>query len=423
MIQFKNQLFVASCLSMLTTAMIFSVRADILGPVANQFHLSNEMVGWIVGSVFWGFTLGIFICGLIVDSFGMKRLHVLSGVLYILGILMIITAPNPNDNEIVQHVFSTASSSILYFGFLITGISQGIVEGVVNPLITTIYSDSKGKMLNRLHAWWPAGLIIGGLVSWIFGIWELSWQLKLAAVAVPAISYLAIIVSISYPKTERVLRQISTIEMYKQALNPKFVFLFALMWLTAATELGPDQWFGKIMAELIPNLGNHAILYLTYTAGLMFALRTFCAGIVQKISPFLLLTVCSILTALGLFCLGTKPQLNIGSIYWALLGATMFGVGKTFFWPTMLGITSELFPKGGAFLINLMGGGGMLSVMLVLPLIGSVIDSEDVSAALRKLAVLPIVLTISFLALYFFQQSGSESKSVVARNKKVGGKK
>jgi hypothetical protein len=36
-------------------------------------------------------------------------------------------------------------------------------------------------------------------------------------------------------------------------------------------------------------------------------------------------------------------------------------LGKTFLWPTMLGVVSDRFPKGGAITIGAIGGVGMLS--------------------------------------------------------------
>ena len=51
--------------------------------------------------------------------------------------------------------------------------------------------------------------------------------------------------------------------------------------------------------------------------------------------------------------------------------ATLYAVGKTFFWPTMLGLASEQCPKGGALTLNAMGGIGMLAVgILGFPFIG-----------------------------------------------------
>src|SRR5947207_9453660 len=45
----------------------------------------------------------------------------------------------------------------------------------------------------------------------------------------------------------------------------------------------------------------------------------------------------------------------------SIASATIYGFGKTFFWPTMLGVASERFPRGGAVTLGMMGGVGMLS--------------------------------------------------------------
>ena len=52
------------------------------------------------------------------------------------------------------------------------------------------------------------------------------------------------------------------------------------MWMTAATELGPDQWFPSIMKNLT---GIEGVLFLVYTAGLMFVLRFFFGGLAHRL--------------------------------------------------------------------------------------------------------------------------------------------
>jgi hypothetical protein len=57
------------------------------------------------------------------------------------------------------------------------------------------------------------------------------------------------------------------------------------------------------------------------------------------------------------------------------LAATCYGFGKTFFWPTMLGVVSEQFPKGGALTLSAIAGVGMISVgVLGNPLLGTIQD-------------------------------------------------
>jgi hypothetical protein len=47
------------------------------------------------------------------------------------------------------------------------------------------------------------------------------------------------------------------------------------------------------------------------------------------------------------------------------VAVTVYSLGKTFLWPTMLGVVGERFPKGGALTMGAMGGIGMLSAGLL----------------------------------------------------------
>jgi MFS family permease len=188
-----------------------------------------------------------------------------------------------------------------------------------------------------------------------------------------------------------------------------FLLWFVLMWMTAATELGPDQWMPSVMGQVA---GIQGILFLVYTAGMMFVLRFFGGALAHRFSPMGLLTLCSILSALGLYALSnaTTPALAFGA-------ATIFGVGKTYFWPTMLGVTSERFPRGGPLLMAIVGGAGMLSVSLILPLMGKWYDEHGAAAAFRYTAVIPVVLTVVFGALFLYYRSLGGYKAVALGSK------
>jgi MFS family permease len=392
----RRKLFVASCVSLVTTSMVFAIRGDVAPAMSAAFRLTNEQMGLIFSPAFWAFTVAIFISGALVDVVGMRALHVLSAIGYLAGIALILVAPHPTAP--VTSIFDETGTSMLYAGFFIMGLSQGLVEGVINPLIATVYREEKTRKLNMLHAWWPGGLVIGGLLAALLTqTINASWQVKLGVIALPAIWYLVMALSLTYPQTERVISNISTREMWREAGRPLFVLLFVCMWMTAAAELAPDQWFPVVMGALVPQL--QGVLFLVYTAGLMFLLRFYGSGIPHR-APIQTLLACSLLTALGLYWLGS---LHPGaSPIVAFAAATVFGVGKTFFWPTMLGLTAEQFPRGGALLLSLMGGAGMLSVAVAIPIMGARIDEFGPGAALQFIAGLGGILAVVFLAVYAY---------------------
>jgi hypothetical protein len=84
-----------------------------------------------------------------------------------------------------------------------------------------------------------------------------------------------------------------------------------------------------------------------------------------------LLAVCSGIAIIGLIFLSKTTGIMI------FIAATIYGVGKTFFWPTMLGVVAERFPKGGALTLNTIAGVGMLAVGVIgAAFLGNIQDKE-----------------------------------------------
>ena len=403
----RNRLFLASCVALVTTAMVFSIRADILDALGADFHLNKEQIGIILSPAFWGFTLSILIGGSLVDWFGMRRLLYVSSCGFIAAVLAILFAPTPDGP--VEAYYTDPGFIILYGAMLTLGLAQGLVEGVINPLCTTLYAEDKTHRMNVLHAWWPGGLIIGGLAA--YGITKImgldgdvsaatvtvGWQIKLSLILIGAAIYAYMIRGQEFPATERVSAGVSSGQMLREALRPMFLLWWVAMWMTAATELGPDQWVGSVITNLT---GMSGILILVYTAGIMFVLRFYGGPMARRFSPMGVLTLSAILSGLGLLALS-----YVETPWQAFAAATIFGIGKTYFWPFMLGVTSERFPNGGAFLLAVIGGTGNLSVAFVLPLMGGWYDAEGASAAFRYVAYFPLVLTFIFGGLFLYYRS------------------
>ena len=405
----RAKIFFCSCLALATTAVSFAIRGDVLDALGADFRLTHEQVGLVLSPAFWGCTLSIVAGGVLIDLVGMRRLLLMSSLGYIIAPCLIIFAPRPA--HAVTPFYSDPGFIFLYAGMLLLGLSQGFVEGIVNPLVATLNPGDKTHRLNVLHAWWPGGTILGGLAAYGITKWmsldmpvvsvsraTLGWQVKMAVLTIPAIAYGLMMLRMRFPNTERVDAGVSSRDMYREALRPMFLLLFVCMWMTTCTELGPDQWVGPLVTNLT---GMRGILILVFTSGIMFVLRNFAGGrLARVLSPLGLLLASSVVAAIGLFGLAgvmTPAQ--------AFAAATIFGAGKAFFWPTMMAVTSEQFPRGGAWLLAIMGGAGNLAVAFILPMMGSVYDARGAAAAFRFVGVLPVILTVIFGALILYYRS------------------
>ena len=124
-------------------------------------------------------------------------------------------------------------------------------------------------------------------------------------------------------------------------------------------ELGTDSWISNITESFLEGQGLYLFIY---ASTVMFILRFFAGPIVEHINPLGLLFVSAILGTVGLYMIGSSSAAAPMMVWVAV---TVYSLGKTFLWPTMLGVVGERFPKGGALTMGAMGGIGMLSAGLL----------------------------------------------------------
>jgi len=422
-----SRLFLVSVIALFTAGVAASMRANIAGDLQAAFldpidkATSGAMLGNVLGVAFLGFAFTIALCSPLLDYVGMAALLPLSGVCFIIGTLTIIFAGSISSGPGVY--------SILWWGALISGIGWGLVETVINPLTATLYPDEKTAKLNILHAWWPGGLIAGGLAGYFLGLASVGWQIKYALVLIPAVITVVLCLGLKFPPTERMASGVSTGTMFKELANPLFVILFLAMFLTAASELAPGQWVDLALTRTV---GMQGILLLVYVSGIMFVARHFAGPLAHKLSPIGLLWFSCGLASLGLIALSMANSPLMG-----ILAATVWGCGVCFMWPTMLATASERFPNGGALLMGLMGTAGMLSINFVLPEMGKIYDTKKIElaggeaafsalspermnevlgaaaqASFRAVAILPAILLVVFGAIWLYDRSKGGFKAV-----------
>ena len=228
----KGKLFVLSVIALTTAGISFSLRSSVAEVLRTTFFdpidklHSAEMIGGALGVAFLGFAFTIAVASPILDNLGIGRVLQASSLCFILGTLGVIFAA---DLQGPLGIYRT-----IWLAMLLTGVGWGLVETAINPLAATLYPEDKTHRLNVLHAWWPMGIIIGGLVGLALGQIGLGWQAKLAVVLVPAVICLVGLTGAHFPPTERAAAGVSAGEMFREVLRPLFIVWFLSMFLTAA---------------------------------------------------------------------------------------------------------------------------------------------------------------------------------------------
>jgi len=414
-----RKLFILSCLCLATTSMSFILRGSIASDLKTEvfepidaIH-SAALLGDALGWAFPGFAFMVLIGSAIVDFLGMRNLLLLCGANFILGTLLVVLA------DVIAP--GGGASACIAIGMFLHGLGWGCSETVINPLTTAIYPTDKTHRLNVLHAWWPAGIVIGGLLALVVAELDIGWRVEFGLMLLPAVLILALTLGTKFPKTERVAAGVTTTDMYKEALRPGFLLFFGAMFLTASSELAPGQWVDMALTRTV---GMRGIILLIYVAGLMFVMRHFAGAMVRRLSLVGLLWWSCLLASIGLIWLSAADSPVSG-----LLAATVWGIGVCYMWPTMLAAAAERFPKSGAFGMGLIGSAGAAAIKFVLPEMGKIFDTEKIreagseekytaltgaakdavdaaasAASFRFVAILPAVLLVVFGAVWLWDK-------------------
>ncbi len=407
-----SRLLWAGFMAILAAGVGFAIRGGIFDNWGKEYGFTAAQLGDIGGAGFNGFCFGIIIGGVIVDKIGYGKLVVLAFLLHIASALVTFQASTPEN-----------AFGFLKWGMFMFAYANGTLEAVANPLVATLYPKNRTHFLNILHASWPAGMIVGTAIGWTLDDkFNVGWKTQLALYLIPTAIYGVMFFGQKFPKSEAADKGSSIGEMFRDVgilgavvvsallalffadifkgiMTPKdatpekalevaalaknigygiggvlviivgiitrfsmgSVLLFVLFVthaLIGSVELGTDGWIQFITANIFTSSEQSKYLFL-WTSAIMFGLR-FCAHWIEntlKLSPIALLLVCSALAFTGLQLAATMSSFEM-----ALLALGIYAVGKTFFWPTMLAVASDRFPRSGAIAISIMGGIGMLSV-------------------------------------------------------------
>ncbi|MDG1991908.1 MAG: MFS transporter [Pirellulales bacterium] len=406
-------LFWGCFIALITTAFGFITRMFLLDDPAiiSTLGLDPAQVGAYKGIQVWPFALSIIIFSLIIDKVGYKFSMMFAFVCQFIWAVMGVFALATIESD------PERAKLLIYWGGLILALGNGTVEAFINPVVATMFDKDKTKWLNILHAGWPGGLVIAGILTILMESMELEWKYKLATIAIPALVYFAMLIRVQFPKQERVAAGISYKEMlsefgilgaavvgflvtlqlmdffpdgnrllfigigiamvvsfgaYTKSLGRPLMFVLILIMMPlATTEIGTDGWISGIMANAVT---FHAGWILVYTSFIMMVLRFFAGPIVHNLTALGLLILSCVLAIAGLWSLSIAEGVVI-----IFLAATLYALGKTFFWPTMLGIVSEQTPRGGALTLNAISGIGMLAVgTLGFPYIGALQADKEI---------------------------------------------
>ena len=292
-------LFWACFASIVATAFGFVIRSQIVDDWARQYGLGETQVGKIIGVGLWPFAISIVIFSLIIDKIGYGKAMAFAFLCHISSAILTILTPRLATTDAQAYNY-------LYFSTFILALGNGTVEAVANPVVANLFPRDKTKYLNMLHAGWPGGLVLGGIIALVMGD-SVAWEYKVGLIFLPVIAYAALMIGRKFPISERVtagvsfnamLREVGVIGAaiilamivrqlgdvfltdfsttnsnliqlgvwlalvlaygYQVAFapgQPLFIVLMLIMIPLATTELGTDSWISPLMEPAMGAIG------------------------------------------------------------------------------------------------------------------------------------------------------------------------
>jgi len=357
----RARLFSGICLALIPTGASFAIVSNILGALKQEFILTNYQVGLIGGAALWGMAISLLVLGPLLEAFGLKNGARFGFVAHLTGITLMISA---------TQVGPASAFWVLMLGAATLAVGNGMIEVAGNPLVAALYPEAKTTRLNWFHAFFPIGIVAGGIISFLMatyggplGYW--AWQL--AVIYIPILVYGSLVLPQQFPRTENAEAGIPVGEMFRYTLtSPLFLLLLVMMAITTSIELGPMRWVPSVLEAV----GMHGILVLVWISGWMVVLRLLASHFVERLAPTGMLLAAATLTGTGLFLLS-----YVQGLWSALVVATIFAWGVAFFFPTMVGLVSERLPRTGSLGIVLTAGIGLgMAGGVGVPLIGGLAD-------------------------------------------------
>jgi MFS family permease len=361
-----KRLLWAGFFSIFAAGVGFGVRGSILLDWAREYGFTQTELGAISGGGLAGFGFIIIFGGIIADKFGYGKLMIFAFVMHVLSAALQMCTGLIHAAYGRDAVYWSLTIAMYMFSA-----GNGTCEVVVNPMVAALFPKEKTHYLNILHAGWPGGLITGGVIGYFKSeIFPVHWIIAMSLFLVPVMIYGVMMLGQHLPRSEASQAGVSFGTMLAEFAAPMLLLLLFIHALVGYVELGTDSWIQKITGTITASAGTGVLLFI-YTNILMFTLRFFAGPIEHILSPLGLLFTCAVIATIGLTLLGNTGGAGAVGVFLCLVAVTVYGIGKTFFWPTMLAVVSERFPRGGAVTLSAIGGVGMLSAgFLGAPAIG-----------------------------------------------------
>jgi fucose permease len=354
---------------------LVSIQHSFLG--SSGQGLTQEELGRLGAFTFSGLVAAILITGPLADRFGAKLFALSGNALLVVG--LILTAWSP-------------TYTILLWANFVLGFGAGVLDMVLSPIVSALNPEKRSASMNWLHSFYCVGATLTVLAGTIALQSNISWRTAcLLLIPLPALLIFALGVAKFPALTSEGEVRIPFRQLVRQLW---FIGALAAIFLGGATELGMAQW--------LPAYAEMALKYPQWVGGAALFFFSICMAIgrmgigalSEKLDSYTIMAWgCGL--SVALFLMGSFCPIKIV----ALIACILAGLTGSCLWPTMLAITADKYPNGGATMFGALASFGNAGGIFMPWLVGLIADKYDLHwglaiSALAPLFMLPIVVAL-----------------------------
>lgn len=338
--------------------------------------LTQEELGRLGAIAFSGLVVGILVTGPLADRWGVKPFAQAGNGLIVLSLGAMSWAP---------------SYFLLALALFFLGLGAGILDMVLSPIVSALNPEKRAVALNWLHSFYCVGAVVTILAGTVALQAGLGWRSScLLLLPIPLYLLLAF-APLQFPELVSTARRTGLRTLLAQNW---FRLAIAAIFMGGATELGMAQWlpaYAETALGFPPWVGGAGLLLFSVS---MAAGRMAVGAWGARLDPYLIMAWGCGLSVLFFLCGSFLP-----SPHWALGACIAAGFTGSALWPTMLAVTANKHPEGGASMFGALAAMGNAGGIFMPWAVGWVADQSNLHwglsvSGLAPLLMLPLVLRL-----------------------------
>lgn len=357
-------------------AMVLTVMSPLLTEISKTFSLNLAQTGTIFTANYLGFTIFLFIGGILADLWGKKKVLALSLIGFTLSLILFPLAPN----------FSLAFIAIIFLGGF-----GGIIQGTMNAVIAEVNSEKSVFYVNMAQVFFGIGAIIGPISAGVLVNMGFHWQL---CYFILAGVFLLVTIAFYFTHLPPLAKsdKISKASFVNLISDPKFLLICLCMILYTGSEVGGWGWlstFCKQNLKFTPTESSVAVavFWCAMTIGRLICGRL---SLVFK-TRNIILVLASFSTLVTLLAGLVRHEVAVFVVI------TAMGFAYSSIWPLIISYGSNYHPENSGTVYAMLIGCGGLGATLIPLLMGIIAQNISGQAAMISPALWFFLLVVIFM--------------------------